>query len=440
VIQPGVFRSDPVLDSDLDGNFYYNSLTSVGSTFRCDVFKSSNGGATWGTGTVAQGGDKQWMTIDKTGSPGRGNIYAFWTSSYSFCPPGFFTRSTNRNASYENCIVIPGDPFWGTLAVGPSGELYVCGAGDSAFVAAKSTTARDSSRVVSWDTTTVVRLDGDIVAFAGSNSPNPGGLLGQAWVAVDRSNGPTRGNVYVLCSVRRNSNADPLDVMFVRSTNGGRTWSAPVRVNDDASTTAWQWFGTMSVAPTGRIDVVWLDTRDNPGSVNSSLYYSFSTNAGVTWSPNARLSQSFNPHLGWPQQNKMGDYFHMVSDNAGAHLAWAATFGGEQNVYYGHISYPLTGVEDQGREQIPANFSLSQNYPNPFNPSTTIEFALPHSSFVSLNVFTVLGEKVATLVADRLNAGTHAVHWNATGLPSGVYFYRLEAAVFTQTKRLILLR
>ncbi|MEK7249485.1 MAG: T9SS type A sorting domain-containing protein, partial [Bacteroidota bacterium] len=103
-------------------------------------------------------------------------------------------------------------------------------------------------------------------------------------------------------------------------------------------------------------------------------------------------------------------------------------------------SYPLTGVEDQGREQIPANFSLSQNYPNPFNPSTTIEFALPHSSFVSLNVFTVLGEKVATLVADRLNAGTHAVHWNATGLPSGVYFYRLEAAVFTQTKRLILLR
>jgi len=440
VIQPGVFRSDPVLDSDLDGNFYYNSLTSDGSTFHCDVFKSSNGGATWGTGTVAQGGDKQWMTIDKTGGQGNGNIYAFWTSSYSFCPPGFFTRSTNRGASYESCIVIPGDPFWGTLAVGPGGELYVCGAGDSAFVVAKSTTARDSSRVVSWDTTTVVRLDGDIVAFAGPNSPNPSGLLGQAWVAVDRSNGPTRGNVYVLCSVRRNSNADPLDVMFVRSTNGGRTWSAPVRVNDDASTTAWQWFGTMSVVPTGRIDVVWLDTRDNPGSVNSSLYYSFSTNAGVTWSPNARLSQSFNPHLGWPQQNKMGDYFHMVSDSAGAHLAWAATFGGEQNVYYGHISYPLTGVEEQSPEAIPTSFSLSQNYPNPFNPSTTIEFALPHSSFVSLNVFTVLGEKVATLVADRLNAGTHAVHWNATGLPSGVYFYRLEAAVFTQTKRLILLR
>lgn len=439
VIQPGVFRSDPVFDSDAEGNFYYNSLTANGSNYTCDVYKSSTGGATWNTGTFAQGGDKQWMTIDKTGGQGNGNIYAFWTYAYSTCPPGFFTRSHNRGASFENCLVIPEDPFWGTLAVGPAGELYVCGSGNTGFVVAKSTTARDSNHTVTWDTTTAVDLDGDQV-FAGNNSPNPGGLHGQVWVAVDRSTGSTRGNVYVLCSVARNSNSDPLDVMFARSTNGGRTWSAPIRVNDDVSLTAWQWFGTMSVAPNGRIDVAWLDTRDNPGSVNSSLYYSYSTNAGVTWSPNVRLSQAFDPHAGWPQQNKMGDYFHMVSDNAGAHLAWAATFGGEQNVYYGHIPYPLTGVEEQGREQIPASFSLSQNYPNPFNPSTTIEFALPRSSFVTLGVFSVLGEQVATLVSDNLNAGTHTVRWDGTGQPSGVYFYCLDAAEFNQTKRLVLLR
>jgi hypothetical protein len=286
----------------------------------------------------------------------------------------------------------------------------------------------------------VVDLDGEVVAFAGSTSPNPGGLHGQAWVAVDLSNGSTRGNVYVLCSVGRNSTTDPLDVMFVRSTNGGRTWSAPVRVNDDASTTAWQWFGTMSVAPTGRIDVAWLDTRDNPGSVNSSLYYAYSTNGGVTWSPNARLSQAFDPHAGWPQQNKMGDYFHMVSDSAGAHLAWCGTFGGEQNVFYGHISYPLTGVGDQGSDEMPASFSLSQNYPNPFNPSTTIRFALPRASFVRLNVFTVLGERLETVVEERLNAGTHAVRWDATGLPSGVYFYQLKADGFIQTRKLVVVR
>jgi hypothetical protein len=440
VIQSGVFRSDPVFDSDADGNFYYNSLTTVSSTYRCDVFQSSTGGATWGTGTVANGGDKQWMTIDKTGGQGRHHIYSSWTSSYSFCPPGFFTRSANRNVSYEDCGIIPDDPFWGTLAVGPAGELYMAGIGDTAFVVAKSTTARDSSQVVTWDTTAVVTLDGDPVAFAGTNSPNPGGLHGQTWVAVDGSNGLTGGNVYVLCSVRRNSNSDPLDVMFARSTDGGRTWSAPVRVNDDASITAWQWFGTMSVAPTGRIDVVWLDTRDNPGSINSSLYYSYSTNVGVTWSPNVRLSQAFDPHAGWPQQNKMGDYFHMVSDSAGAHLAWAATFGGEQNVFYGHISYPLTGVEERDDERIPSDYALSQNYPNPFNPGTRIGFAVSERGFVSLKVFDVLGREVAVLVNEQLKPGTYERTFDGSGIPSGMYFYRLSTANFVQTRKLLLLK
>ncbi len=62
--------------------------------------------------------------------------------------------------------------------------------------------------------------------------------------------------------------------MFARSTNGGVSWSSPIKINDDPGTSAYQWFGTMSVAPNGRIDVVWLDTRDNPGSNISALYYS----------------------------------------------------------------------------------------------------------------------------------------------------------------------
>ena len=141
---------------------------------------------------------------------------------------------------------------------------------------------------------------------------------GQTSIAVDTSDGPYHGNVYLLCSVERNSNPDPLDVMFARSTNGGVNWSSPIKVNDDPSTSAYQWFGTMSVAPNGRIDVIWLDTRDNPGTYISALYYSNSTDGGATWSPNERLSDYFDPHVGWPQQNKMGDYFHMVSDSNGA--------------------------------------------------------------------------------------------------------------------------
>ena len=73
VIEPGLFRSDPVLDFDAQGNFYYNSLTND-PDYYCTVFKSSNGGATWDDGVAAFGGDKQWMAIDRTGGQGHGNV------------------------------------------------------------------------------------------------------------------------------------------------------------------------------------------------------------------------------------------------------------------------------------------------------------------------------------------------------------------------------
>jgi hypothetical protein len=128
---------------------------------------------------------------------------------------------------------------------------------------------------------------------------------------------------------------DPLDVMFNRSTDGGSTWGQPIRVNDDPEGNgAWQWFGTMSVAPNGRIDAVWNDTRADPTATFSELYYSFSVDGGLSWSANVPISPRFNHFLGYPNQRKLGDYYHMVSDNFGADLAYAATFNGEQDVYY----------------------------------------------------------------------------------------------------------
>ena len=135
----------------------------------------------------------------------------------------------------------------------------------------------------------------------------------------------------MLCSVNSPGD-DPLDVMFTRSEDGGATWSAPVRINDDAGL-GWQWFGTMSVAPTGRIDVVWNDTRDGSLVNRSALYTSSSADGGRSWSANERLSDVFDSHIGWPMQNKLGDYYHMVSDRVGAHVAWAATFTGGFNAF-----------------------------------------------------------------------------------------------------------
>ena len=322
--------------------------------------------------------------------------------------------------------------------MGFDGRLYVGGATDTSFLVARSSNAPDSSQVVSWDFSTAVKLDGIIGIASG---PNPGGLLGQTWIAVDHSNGANHSNVYLLCSVKRASVPDSLDIMFSRSSDEGLTWSSPVRVNDDLGTDDWQWFGTMSVAPNGRIDVVWLDSRDNPGTFLSSLYYAYSSDGGTTWSPNERLSPAFDPHVGWPQQNKMGDYFDMVSDDSSAHLAWAATFNGEQDVYYGRITPIPVGIARRKNETaIAEEFTLFQNLPNPFNSTTNIRFQIVDFGFVSLKVYDITGREVATMVSSRLTAGRYKYDWDASGLASGIYFYQLVAGNYSETRKMILLQ
>lgn len=89
---------------------------------------------------------------------------------------------------------------------------------------------------------------------------------------------------------------------------------------------------------------------------------------------------------------------------------------------------------------IPQNFELTQNYPNPFNPSTTIEYSIPKDASVSLKIYDVLGKEVATLVNDQKAAGTYILNWNASNFSSGIYFYRLTAGEFTETKKMFLVK
>lgn len=89
---------------------------------------------------------------------------------------------------------------------------------------------------------------------------------------------------------------------------------------------------------------------------------------------------------------------------------------------------------------VPEKFELSQNYPNPFNPNTTITFGLKNSGYTSLKIFDVTGREVATLVNEKLNAGSYNVNWDATGFSSGAYFYRLQSSGHLETKKMMLIR
>ncbi|GEM_PF-4299495 len=113
--------------------------------------------------------------------------------------------------------------------------------------------------------------------------------------------------------------------------------------------------------------------------------------------------------------------------------------GNGDTTYSRCITVPVHGPDDVADEPLlPTTYSLSQNYPNPFNPSTTIGFSLPAGSYVTLIVYDVLGREVSTLVDGMQNAGFKTVQWDASGLPSGIYLYRIQAGTFSETKRLLL--
>ncbi len=339
VLENNVFRSDPVLKSDETGRFFYLSL--LGS-FCDDIWRSTNGGQTWtrlppegGAG----GGDKEWFTIDKTNGMGHGFQYQAWSTAAT-CSFGQFSRSTDGGLTWQSPLSIPNSPVWGTLDVDTNGNLFVGGASSfsSPFWCIRSSNAQNPNVTPTFDQITQVNLGGSLV-FGGTI--NPGGLAGQLFLAVDRSGGPTNNNIYMLASVVP-PGGNGTDMMFARSTNGGASFSAPQRINDDpVNSSKWHWFGTLSVAPNGRIDAVWFDTRNAANNTDSQLFYSYSTDGGVTWAANVAASNSFNPFEGYPNQNKIGDYITIVSDATGGNVAYSATFNlnpnrgqHEEDVYY----------------------------------------------------------------------------------------------------------
>jgi len=98
----------------------------------------------------------------------------------------------------------------------------------------------------------------------------------------------------------------------------------------------------------------------------------------------------------------------------------------------------VTAVDDDNL--TPFTFELSQNYPNPFNPATAISFSLPEACDVRLEIYNITGQKVATLIAGRRQAGHHTIEWDGSSFASGVYLYRLEAGNFAETKKMLLLK
>src|SRR5437773_2463434 len=425
VLQPNVFRRDSVLNSDSAGRFFYLSLLQ---TFFDDLWQSLTGGQSWAIIAPADGGDKEWFTIDNTNSSGHGFQYQFWSTDGNNYGGRQFTRSINGGSTWIDPINIPNSPAWGTLDVGSDGNVFIGGVNlnTGGIWCVRSTNAKNGAVVPTFDQSTAVNLGGDIVV---SEPINPEGLVGQVFLAVDRSGVSTNNNIYLLASVQPSGFTTGSDVMFVRSTDDGSTFSAPRRINDDPVNHAkWHWFGTLSVAPNGRIDVVWFDTRNAANNTDSQLFYSSSIDGGNNWSANIAVSNSFSPFVGYPNQDKIGDYIAVVSDNASANVAYAATFNGEEDIYYVRIPPPTptpsptpTPIDPPIVATNPAtnvaSFSATLNGTvNPNGPITAVHF--------EYGITTNYGSSTAT--QNYQGSTTQNVTANLSSLTTGAtYHFRI---------------
>ena len=284
---------------------------------------------------------------------------------------------------------------------------------------------------------------------------NAGGtVFGGTPTGVSRSTDNGQSWMYTLAfssvqSVAVSSNADVYAGTFFngvfRSTDNGQNWTSVGLTRRWILSIAATSAGTLLAGSDAFFD-----------SLGGGIYRS--TDAGNTWTHPASgfstLSLLANPS-GHVYAGTSDGFYHSVDDgktwlqmNSGLTTREVVALAmdedgylfagtGGEGVFRSTRSTTSTPDENPGK---PSSIVLEQNYPNPFNPTTTVSFVISHSSLVSLKVFDVLGRKVATPVNEQLSAGTYKQIFNAEDLSSGVYFYRLTAGGYTQTKTMVVLK
>ena len=226
----------------------------------------------------------------------------------------------------------------------------------------------------------------------------------------------------------------------------GLEWSWPVRVDAAADTISVS-RPCISIGPNDVLYVTWNQETSQYPYV-SNAFYATSTDLGQNWSGPVQLSQAAESDaygasvkritIGRKVRPEIPGVFEGGADVTWAQYNSQSALGWD--IMYGRIPYVTTAVESPEHAARPERFALHQNYPNPFNASTTIRFQLAETAPVRLEIYNLIGQRVAGLVQGRLAAGHHTVRWDARDLASGVYLCRLQAGDAQQVRKMILLK
>jgi hypothetical protein len=454
---------DPGIAIDKNGTFILkhvgNAINGVYAHYSTDM------GATWSNAyTVSQqylAEDKGSMATDIVPTSSfYGRTYLAWVNVQSPFPVQF-SYTTNSGLSWSARTPVNGTPpnrcSGGDLEIGPNGEVYIVWAAvinTIPYTEVNAGFAFSTTGGSSWN------VNQNIFAMHGINgtlvSKDNIRVNGLPRIAVDHTNGPRRGWIYVLTTETNDSTwagNDP-DIVMHKSTNNGQTWSAGIRVNQDALNNGKiQYFPAACVDSTGALNVLFFDDR-NTTSDSTDVFLSRSTDGGNTWTEFLVSDKRYKPvHI---IGNFQGDFISITSARGKLFPVWMGNYvTGTYKIWTTIIDISTIGVKNISTE-IPKQFSLHQNYPNPFNPETKIKFSIPQTplnppfnkggtersegGFVQLIIYNSLGQQIAEIVNGSLTAGTYEVNWNASGFASGTYFYELTAGDFREVKKMVLVK
>ena len=403
--EPGVQGSIPATGPD--GEVYVAWYGYDFSSENIYFDKSTDGGITFGTDKVISPCPNAWfpsMAVDLSGGTYNGNIYVTWNDERNGDGDIFLSRSTDSGETWSAAQRINNDPvgngreqYWPWVTVAESGEI-------------------------------------DIIFYDTRNTPN--NSIIEAYLARSTDGGETFSNE-LLSTAQSTTNTPNSDVRFGDY------------IGIDA-------YGGNIVVP------VWTDER--AGGYDMDIYTAVVSNVPVEIvSFNVRSSAGKNI-LEWrtsTEENNRG--FEVERSTGGITFITRGFVEGNGTTSQphsynftddginGNAFYRLKQVDFNGEYKYSnvieinstdsPDYKLAQNYPNPFNPATMIPYSLPYDGNVSLKVYDVLGREVKTLVNGFQKAGFHSIRFNASALPGGVYFYRMDAGKqFTSVKKMILLR
>lgn len=438
---PFQWDSDPGLTTDTDGNVYLVVLSfeGIGDSNALVVFKSSNGGRSFGapTNVVLSGPtsfeDKELIACDRTTSEHRGNLYVVWRrlgfGSLIHC-----STSKDGGKSWSMPVSIndeTGGTQWPVPCVGKDGTLYTAWTRTSAPYGIRFDRSNDAGinwgtdiTVVNTSVPSPVEVDGYITTFSFPA------------MDADITNGPYGGNLYI--AYMDQGVNESLDIFFVRSSDGGDTWSTPVRISGEDVPGNDQFHPWLTVDNTGIIHVVFYDQRNGVAEGLLDLYYTYSADGGETWSDQIRVSdvsskpnltaQTFIRAMPMPA-GLIGEYVGLAAWNGVPFPIWTdCREDGIQSIYFGyHITDAIVEkqVADAGHV-LNASF-VSEGLRIHFAPAEigTYHFALYDASGRALG---------------SISQSSSDFVWKVGFLPKGVYFIQVRGQGSEQVVKAIKLR